>query len=48
MQMIMSDSLESLKKFVETENLFTLVHSLAVDKLKDKDGRFVIRKYFEV
>lgn len=48
MNMIMSDSGETLKKFVDAENLFNAVHSLAVDKLTDKDGIFNIRNYFSV
>lgn len=48
MNMIMSDSSETLEKYVEEEDLFKAVHDLAVDKLKDKDGFFNIRSYFSV
>jgi hypothetical protein len=48
MNMIMSDSSETLKKYVADEDLFKAVHDLAVDKLKDKDGVFNIRSYFGV
>lgn len=48
MQMIMSDSSETLSKYVEQEDLFPLVYDLAVDKLTDKDGVFNIRHYFGV
>ena len=46
MQMIMSDSSATLSKFVPNDQLFDAVHSLAVDKLCDKDGKFAIRSYF--
>jgi hypothetical protein len=48
MCMIMSDSGETLQKYVEQEKLFDSVHDLAVDKLTDKDGVFNIRTYFGV
>ena len=48
MNMIMSDSSETLKKYVAEEEMFKAVHDLAVDKLKDKDGVFNIRSYFGV
>ena len=48
MNMIMSDSSETLKKYVAEEDMFKAVHDLAVDKLKDKDGVFNIRSYFGV
>lgn len=48
MNMIMSDSGETLKKYVEGDKLFDAVHSLAVDKLKDRDGRFSVRGYFNL
>ena len=48
MNMIMSDSSETLKKYVAEEDMFNFVHDLAVDKLKDKDGVFNIRSYFGV
>lgn len=48
MNMIMSDSSETLTKYVDNGNLFSLVHDLAVDKLTDKDMAFNIRHYFNV
>ena len=48
MNMIMSDSSETLAKYVDGPKLFRLVHDLAVDKLTDKDKRFDIRDYFKV
>ena len=48
MNMIMSDSSETLKKIVGDGDLFVAVHGLAVDKLKDADGRFNVRRYFGV
>ena len=46
MNMIMSDSSESIKKYVTSDKLFAFVHSLALDKLKDRDQKFAIRSYF--
>lgn len=46
MNMIMSDSSETLGKYVNNDNLFSVVYDLAVDKLCDEDGKFSIRKYF--
>ena len=46
MNMLMSDSGDTLAKYVENDNLFKAVHDLAVDKLTDKDGVFNIRSYF--
>ena len=46
MNMVMSDSGDTLKKYVEEENLFEIVYDLAVDKLTDEDGRFQVRSYF--
>ena len=48
MNMIMSDSGDTLKKYVDEQNLFKAVYDLAVDKLTDKDGKFSIRKYFDM
>ena len=48
MNMIMSDSSETLSKFVSNGDLFKAVHELAVDKLKDKDSMFNVRTYFGV
>ena len=48
MNMIMSDSSETLTKLVGGDGLFKAVYELAIDKLKDKDGMFNIRTYFGV
>ena len=48
MNMIMSDSSETIKKYVENGNMFKLVHDLAVDKLTDSDNKFKIRAYFNL
>ena len=48
MNMIMSDSSETLAKYVDSEKIFKLVHGLAVDKLTDKDSVFNIRRYFSL
>lgn len=48
MNMIMSDSVGTLNKYVEAPNIFKAVHDLAVDKLTDKDEAFAIRYYFDV
>ena len=48
MNMIMSDSSETLSKYIDDTNLFTAVYDLSVDKLTDKDGKFNIRSYFGV
>ena len=48
MNMIMSDSGDTLLKYVDKDNLFNVVHDLAVDKLRDKDGVFSVRKYFSL
>jgi hypothetical protein len=45
--MIDSDSGKTLKAIEPNEsNYFKIVHSLATDKLLDKDGVFNIRHYF--
>ena len=46
MNMLMSDSSQTLTKYVDNGNLFKLVYDLAVDKLTDQDGKFNIRVYF--
>ena len=46
MNMIMSDSSSTLARYVEEEDMFDIVHDLALDKLKDSDGKFSVRKYF--
>lgn len=48
MEMVMSDSGETLKKYVDEAELFKVVYDLAVDKLKDRDKVFSIRKYFNL
>ena len=48
MNMIMSDSSETLAKYVGGDKLFAAVHDLAVDKLCDEDANFMIRLYFNV
>lgn len=48
MNMIMSDSSETIAMYVDSGNMFKLVHDLAVDKLTDRDGVFNIRRYFDV
>lgn len=46
MEMVMSDSSDTLKKYVAEEDMFKAVYDLAVDKLTDKDERYRIREYF--
>lgn len=46
MNMLMSDSSETISKYLSGDNVFSLVHDLAVDKLCDEDGKFSVRKYF--
>lgn len=48
MNMIMSDSSETIAEFIDNENLFEFVYKLAVSMLKDADGVFNIREYFKV
>lgn len=51
MCMIASDSGETLQKVAGVTDkyaLFDLIYHLAIDKLKDKDKMFNIRKYFNV
>ena len=48
MNMKMSDSGHTLKKYISDEDLLKAVYELAVDSLKDRDGMFSIRKYFGV
>lgn len=48
MNMVMSDSGETLKKYVNDADMFKAVYDLAVDKLKDRDNKFHIRHYFGV
>lgn len=49
--MIASDSKETLEKYAgatDGSKLLELCYHLALDKLKDKDGVFSIRRYFEL
>ena len=46
MSMIYSDSSETLSHFLQGADMFDVIHDLAVDKLKDQDGRFNVRHYF--
>lgn len=55
MCMILSDSGQTLQRIIGSpshpatnEELLASVYQLAVDKLKDKDGKFNIRKYFDL
>lgn len=48
MNMIMSDSGETLERYIASDDLFKIVYELAVDRLTDKDGRFMVRNYFGV
>lgn len=46
MSMIHSDSFDTLSHFTQGADMFDVIHDLAVDKLKDRDGRFNVRHYF--
>ena len=50
MNMIYSDSMKSITaiagKSMNDEEIFKAIHTLALDKLKDKDRVFDVRKYF--
>lgn len=48
MCMIYSDDIESLKHFASGVDMFEFIHALALNKLKDKDKVFSIRKYFDL
>ena len=48
MNMLMSDSGETIEKYAGSDKLFRAVYDLAVDKLKDKDKRFNVREYFKI
>lgn len=48
MDMIMSDSSDTIGKYVSPDRLFDFVYDLAVDKLTDEDSVFAVRKYFDV
>lgn len=46
MNMIMSDSSETLAKYIDKDKMFDAVYALALDKLRDKDAKFNVRTYF--
>ena len=46
--MIMSDSSETLGKYISGDKLFSAVHDLAIDKLCAADKKFSIRHYFSL
>ena len=46
MSMIYTDSSETLGRYVEDDELFHVIYDLAVDKLKDADKRYDVRRYF--
>lgn len=46
MNKIMSDSSDTIAKYIEEDKLFEFIYSLAVDNLTDKDGVYNIRTYF--
>lgn len=46
MNMIMSDSSGTIAEYVGSANSFKFVHAEAMNRLKDKDGRFNVRDYF--
>jgi len=48
MNMVMSDSKDTLEKYIGGDNIFEMVYDLALDKLCDDDKKFNIRKYFGV
>lgn len=48
MNMVMSDSKDTLEKYIDKGNIFEMVYDLALDKLCDDDKKFSIRKYFNV
>lgn len=52
MLMIQSDSGETLSRLMNTgkssERMVNIIYQLALDRLKDLDGKFNIRKYFDL
>lgn len=46
MSMIYSDSADTLKRYANGNDLLEVIHALALDKLKDRDGVFSVRSYF--
>jgi hypothetical protein len=48
MSMIYSDSYDTLNRYTSGGDIFEVIHALALDKLKDRDGVFSVRTYFGV
>lgn len=48
MSMKMSDSGDTLAKYIESNKLFEAVYHLAVDSLTDRDKVFNVRRYFKL
>lgn len=48
MSMKVSDSGDTLAKYIAGDKLFEAVYHLAEDALTDKDGHFSVRKYFNL
>lgn len=48
MNMKMSDSGDTLAKYIESNKLFEAVYHLAVDSLTDRDKVFNVRRYFNL
>lgn len=48
MNMKMSDSGDTLARYIGSDKLFEAVYHLAVDSLTDADGKFNVRKYFNL
>ena len=48
MSMKMSDSGKTFSEYIEDDAIFEFVYKIAVDALKDRDGKFLVRKYFDV
>lgn len=48
MSRLHSYSSGTLKDYIGDGDMFAVIHALALDKLKDKDGKFKVREYFGV
>lgn len=48
MSMEYSDSLTTITKYMKDGDLFEVIHAFALNKLKDKDKVFNVRKYFNL
>lgn len=48
MNMIMSDSSDTLAKYIAKEDMLNAVYELAIDKLCDEDENFSVRRYFKL